>query len=458
MTAPIVVILAAGHGTRMRSHTPKGLHDLCGRPIVAWPVAAARAAGAAKVVVVGGPDRALEGHLPAGVELAVQPEADGTGGAVRAAAGHLGEGPVLVVNGDAPLVTAEVLSALVAAHEAGGAQATLVTTELEDPSSYGRVVRGPGGGVQRIVETKVEADATPEELAVREVNAGVYAFDGPALAAALERLTRDNAQGELYLTDTIALLDRVAARVVADPSVLLGVNDRVELARARALAQRRILEHHMRAGVTVVDPASTLVDVDVRIGADTTLEPSTFLRGRTRVGADCRIGPLTTIADSALGDGVSVLNAVIVGSEVHDRVVIGPFAYLRPGTVMRAGSKAGTYVEFKNSDVGERTKVPHLSYLGDTDVGPDTNLGAATITANYDGRRKHRTTIGARVRSSVDVSFVAPVTVGDDAWTAAGSVITEDVPPGALGVARERQTNVEGYDARRKARDDATPS
>jgi bifunctional UDP-N-acetylglucosamine pyrophosphorylase / glucosamine-1-phosphate N-acetyltransferase len=458
MTAPTVVIMAAGHGTRMRSRTPKVLHDLCGRPMVAWPVAAARAAGAEKVVVVGGPDRALAGHLPDGVELAVQPQADGTGGAVRAAAGHLGEGPVVVVNGDVPLLTGAVLGELVAAHQAAGAQATILTAELADPSGYGRVVRGPADEVQRIVETKVEADATPEQLALREVNVGVYAFDGAALTAALARLRPDNAQGELYLTDTIALLDHVAAHVVDDPSALLGVNDRVELARARALAQRRILDGHMRAGVTVVDPASTLVEVDVEIGADTTLEPSTFLRGRTRIGGGGRIGPLTTIADSVLGDDVTVLHAVVTGSEVHDGVSIGPFAYLRPGTVMRAGSKAGTYVELKNSDVGERTKVPHLSYVGDADVGPDTNLGASTITANYDGLRKHRTTIGARVRSSVDVSFVAPVTVGDDAWTAAGSVITEDVPPGALGVARERQTNVEGYDARRRACEDGAPS
>ncbi len=458
MTAPTVVIIAAGQGTRMRSGTPKVLHEICGRPMVAWPVAAARATGSAKVVVVGGPERALEGRLPEGVELAVQPEANGTGGAVLAAAAYLGDGPVLVVNGDAPLVTGEVLSELLGAHEAGRAQATILTTEPDDPSGLGRVVRAADGTVERVVETKVEGDASPEQLALGEVNAGVYAFDGAALASALERLTPDNAQGELYLTDTIALLDAVAAHEVDDPTVLLGVNDRVELARARALVQRRILEAHMRAGVTVVDPATTLVDADVELGADTTVEPSTFLRGRTRAGERCRLGPLTTIVDSTLGDGVTVLNAVVLESELRDGALVGPFAYLRPGTVLRERAKAGTFVEMKNSDVGERTKVPHLSYLGDTDVGPDTNLGAATITANYDGRRKHRTTIGARVRSSVDVSFVAPVRVGDDSWTAAGSVITDDVPDGALGVARERQTNIEGYDARRRARDEDAAS
>jgi bifunctional UDP-N-acetylglucosamine pyrophosphorylase / glucosamine-1-phosphate N-acetyltransferase len=458
MTAPTVVIIAAGHGTRMRSGTPKVLHEICGRPMVAWPVAAARAARAAKVVVVGGPDRALEGRLPEGVELAVQPEANGTGGAVQAAAAHLGDGPVVVVNGDAPLVTGEVLAELLAAHQAGRAQATILTTEPDDPTGLGRVVRAADGTVERVVETKVKGDASPEQLALGEVNAGVYAFDAAALASSLDRLTPDNAQGELYLTDTIALLDAVAAHEVDDPTVLLGVNDRVELARARALVQRRILEAHMRAGVTVVDPATTLVDADVELGADTTVEPSTFLRGRTRAGERCRLGPLTTIVDSTLGDGVTALNAVILESELHDGALVGPFTYLRPGTVLRERAKAGTFVEMKNSDVGERTKVPHLSYLGDADVGPDTNLGAATITANYDGRRKHRTTIGARVRSSVDVSFVAPVRVGDDSWTAAGSVITDDVPDGALGVARERQTNIEGYDARRRAREEDASS
>jgi bifunctional UDP-N-acetylglucosamine pyrophosphorylase / glucosamine-1-phosphate N-acetyltransferase len=458
VTAPTVVILAAGQGTRMRSQMPKVLHDLCGRPMIAWSVAAALGAGAGKVVVVDGPDRPLNGALPDGVELAIQPEANGTGGAVLAAVDHVGEEPVLVLNGDVPLVTADLLRGLLDAHLTSRAQATLASTELDDPSGYGRVVRRSDGSVARVVETKVIGDATPEELAIREVNGGLYAFDGPALKEALHRLTPDNAQGELYLPSVVELLDQVAAHSFDDPAAMLGVNDRVELARARALVQRRILEAHMRAGVTVVDPATTLVDADVALGADTTVEPSTFLRGRTRAGERCRLGPLTTIVDSTLGDGVTVLNAVILESELHDGALVGPFTYLRPGTVLRERAKAGTFVEIKNSDVGERTKVPHLSYLGDADVGPDTNLGAATITANYDGRRKHRTTIGARVRSSVDVSFVAPVRVGDDAWTAAGSVITDDVPDGALGVARERQTNIEGYDARRRARDEDASS
>jgi bifunctional UDP-N-acetylglucosamine pyrophosphorylase / glucosamine-1-phosphate N-acetyltransferase len=457
VTDPVVVILAAGQGTRMRSRVPKVLHDLCGQPMVAWPVAAARAAGAARVVVVGGPDRALEGRLPEGVELAVQPQPDGTGGAVRAAAEHLGEigGDVLGVNGDVPLVTADTLGALLRAHTAVGAAATIASTALEDPAGYGRVVRGDGGAVQRIVETKRAGDASEQELAIREVNAGVYAFDAAALRAALARLQTDNAQGELYLPDVVALLAgdglEVRAELLDDPSLVLGVNDRAELARVRALAQRRINEAHMRAGVTIVDPLTTLIDVGVRLGEDTVIEPSSFLRAATSAGAGCHIGPLTTLIDATLGDDVRVPHSYVQGPvEVRDGVSIGPFAYLRPGTVLREGAKAGTFVEIKNSDIGEGAKVPHLSYVGDADVGARTNLGAATITANYDGRAKHRTTIGDDVRTSVDTTFVAPVTVGDGAYTGAGSVITEDVPPGALGIARARQTNVEGYAERKR--------
>jgi bifunctional UDP-N-acetylglucosamine pyrophosphorylase/glucosamine-1-phosphate N-acetyltransferase len=307
--------------------------------------------------------------------------------------------------------------------------------------------------VERVVETKVEGDATPEQLAIREVNAGVYAFDGAALRAALERLTPDNAQGELYLPSTLDHLDRVAAHRLDDPTLLLGINDRADLARVRELAQARIHRAHMRAGVTIVDPASTLVDVTVQIGADTVIEPSSFLRGQTTIGAGCAVGPLTTLIDTSLGDEVRVPHSYLVECEVRAGATVGPFAYLRPGTLLRERSKAGTFVEIKNSDIGEGTKVPHLSYIGDADVGPNTNLGAATITSNYDGFHKHRTTVGANVRTSVDTTLVAPVTVGDGAYTGANSAITEDVPPGALGIARERQTNIEGYVERRKQRE-----
>ena len=442
----------------MRSATPKVLHDVCGRPMVAWPIAAARAAGAGKVVVVGALDGALEGNLPAGVELAVQHEARGTGDAVRAASEHIDRGAaVVVLAGDVPLITAEAIGALAQAHADARASATMATMTLADPAGYGRVVRDAEGRVERVVETKSPGDATAAELEIHEVNTGVFAFDGGALLDALERVAPENSQGEYYLPDVLPLMRAAGGGIEAhhldDPDLMLGVNDRADLARVRARAQARIHDAHMRAGVTIVDPASTLIDADVELGADTVVEPSSFLRGATRAGERCRIGPLTTLIDMSLGDEVSVPHSYLVQSAVGDRVSIGPFAYLRPGTVLREGSKVGTFVEVKNSDIGAGTKVPHLSYIGDADIGEGSNLGAGTITANYDGHSKHRTKIGDRVRGGVDTAFVAPVEVGDDAWTAAGSVIDEDVPPGALGVARAKQRNVEGYDERKRRND-----
>ncbi len=441
----------------MRSAVPKVLHEICGRPMIAWPLQAARDAGAGKVVVVASPGGALDGVLPDDVTVAVQQEPRGTGDAVRAAAAHLkdgGDAPVVVLSADVPLITAQAIRDLVDAHTASGAAATMATMELDDPGSYGRVVRGPDGGVEHVAEAKAAGDATASELEIREVNAGIYAFDGARLADALERIRPDNAQGEYYLPDVLKVLrgddHGVAAQRIDDPRLVLGINDRVDLAQVRAIAQRRILEEHMRAGVTIVDPLTTLVDADVTIGQDTEIEPGTHLRGATAIGARCRVGPATTFVDMTLGDEVTVRHSYCVESEVRDGASVGPFAYLRPGTVVRERAKIGTFVEVKNSDVGEGAKVPHLSYLGDADVGEATNLGAGTITANYDGFRKHRTTIGRNVHGGVDTSFVAPVEVGDDAWTAAGSVIVNDVPPGALGVARERQRNLEGYDERRK--------
>jgi bifunctional UDP-N-acetylglucosamine pyrophosphorylase/glucosamine-1-phosphate N-acetyltransferase len=455
--SPTVLILAAGQGTRMRSETPKVLHDLCGVPMVMWPVRAALAAGAGKVVVVDSPARACESVLPDGVELAVQPQSNGTGGAVQAAAGHIdAAAPVVVLSGDVPLVSAEAIRELVDAHanggagggadggadggSRGGAAATMATAVLDDPSGYGRVVRGADGSVARVVETKKAGDATEQELQIKEVNSGIYVFDGAALLDVLPRLSADNAQQELYLPQALDLLraggKRVAAHVIADERLMLGVNDRVALAHVRAIAQRAIGERHMLAGVTILDPASTQIDVDVQIGKDTTIEPFTTIRGATQIGACC------TVRCSYLLDCV-----------LHDGVSVGPFAYLRPGTVLRDSSKAGAFVEIKNSDIGSGTKVPHLSYIGDADIGERTNLGAGTITANYDGHAKHRTKIGSQVRGGVDTSFVAPVSVGDDAYTAAGSVVTEDVPAGALAIARARQQNIEDYSERRDRRD-----
>jgi bifunctional UDP-N-acetylglucosamine pyrophosphorylase/glucosamine-1-phosphate N-acetyltransferase len=361
---------------------------------------------------------------------------------------------VVVLPGDAPLVTAEAIAALVDRHTREQAAATMATMLLDDPAGYGRVVRDAGGGVERVVETKTPGDATPEELEINEVNSSIFAFDGDALRDALDKITTDNAQGELYLPDVLAVLrengETVAAHVLDDPTLALGVNDRVQLAQVRQIAQRRIHDSHGRAGVTIVDPASTLIDVGVTIGEDTVVEPSSFLRGETRIGRGCSVGPLTTLIDSKLGDGVSVPHSYLVSCEVRDGATVGPFAYLRPGTLLRERAKAGTFVEIKNSDVGAGSKVPHLSYIGDADIGEDTNLGAATITANYDGVSKHRTTIGDRVHTGVDTTLVAPVTVNDDAYTGANSAITKNVPRGALAIARERQVNHEGYADRRR--------
>jgi bifunctional UDP-N-acetylglucosamine pyrophosphorylase/glucosamine-1-phosphate N-acetyltransferase len=438
------LILAAGQGTRMRSSTPKVLHDLCGAPIVIWPVRAALQAGAARVIVIDSPARSLQGVLPDGVELAVQVVANGTGGAVQAAieqldaAGERLDGPVLVLSGDVPLLGAGQIRALAETHAQSDAAATMMTSVLDDPSGYGRVVRDASGAVLRIVETKRAGDASEDELRIREVNAGIYAFDVSALREALPRLSAENAQGELYLPQALEELREdgrtIAARVLDDPRAMLGVNDRVALAHVRKLAQREIHRRHLLAGVEIIDPDATVIELDVAIGQDTLIEPFTTIRGATTIGSGCTIR-CSYLVDCTLEDGVSV----------------GPFAYLRPGATLRAGAKAGTFVEIKNSEIGERTKVPHLSYIGDADVGERTNLGAGTITANYDGQSKHRTTIGSGVHGGVDTSFVAPVTVGDDAYTAAGSIVTDDVPPGALAVARARQRNVEGYAERRDA-------
>ena len=431
------VILAAGQGTRMRSKTPKMLHDLCGWPVVRWPVEAAKAAGADAVVVVGGPDRALEVRLADGDELAVQEVARGTGDAVKAAAAHIGEGTVVILNGDVPLITPEVIADLAKAHAERGAAATMVTMVLDDPAQYGRVVRDEAGYVLKVVEAKADGDATPEELALKEVNTGVFAFDGALLTRALDAVKADNAQGEYYLPDVLPILREqghtVQAHVVEDFTVTLGINDRVDLSVVREQAQRRIHRGHMLAGVTIVQPTSTDIDVTVAIGQDTTIEPFTTLRGDTTIGSGCVVGPHAHVLDSTFEDDVKA----------------GPYIHLRGQAVVRKGAKLGTFVELKNSDIGEGSKVPHLSYLGDADVGPTTNIAAANVTANYDGKNKHRTTIGANVKTGVDNTFVAPVTIGDGAVIGAGSVIDEDVPADALAIARPRQTNKEGY-ARRK--------
>ena len=449
--------MAAGEGTRMRSSLPKVLHEVCGRPMVAWPILAAREAGAGRVCVIVSPGADLAPALPDGVETVVQPVANGTGGALFAAREVIGDSDaVLVLSGDHPLISAAVIGELLAAHRAEGAAATVLTTERDDPGSYGRVIRATDGSFERIVEAKQPGDATAAELEVREVNAGTYAFTAASLHNALEGLSNDNAQGEYYLGDVLPIIrDQglvVLAHKVEDRSVNLGVNDRVQLSVVNEAARKEILEGHMRAGVTIVDPAATWVDAEVELAPDVRLEPGTTLRGGTRVGAGSVIGPMTTLIDARIGERVTIPHSYLTECEVADGATIGPFAYLRPGARIGEGAKAGSFVEIKNSEIGAGAKVPHLSYIGDAEVGEGSNLAASTVTANYDGFRKHRTKIGKNVHTGVDTTFVAPVEVGDEAYTGAGSVITEDVPPGALGVERAEQKNVEGY-AKKKAKE-----
>jgi bifunctional UDP-N-acetylglucosamine pyrophosphorylase/glucosamine-1-phosphate N-acetyltransferase len=449
-----VLIMAAGRGTRMRSSLPKMLHPVAGRPMVEWVVGAALGAGADQVVCVARPGDGVAERLPGGVEVAEQREGEGTGAAVLAARERLGGGTAVVLSGDHPLVTSAVVAALVAAHRREGAAATLVTTTELDPAGYGRVVRAADGSVERIVETKHPERVPPEELALREVNIGAYAFEAPLLLDALDRVHEDH--GERYLTGVFPMLHhdgkRIAVHQTEDAGTALGVNDRADLMEVERLARRRILEEHARAGVTFLAPDSVTVDAGVEIGPDTAIGPGVTLRGATRLGAGCEVGPQVTAIDAALGERVIVAHSYLVDCEVRDRASVGPFAYLRPGAVIGEDAKVGTYVEVKNSEIGRGAKVPHLTYLGDADVGEDSNIAAGNVTANYDGFQKHRTKIGNRVKTGVNTSFVAPVNVGDGAYTGAGSVITEDVPDGALGISRPDQKNVEGYAKRAERR------
>jgi len=427
------VVMAAGLGTRMRSATPKHLHPLLGRRMVDWVLHTARELEADPLVVVAAPSTA---DAFDGVTVAVQETPLGTGDAVRSAQSALeGVEDVLVLSGDTPLLTSALLRELLDTHRREAASATVLSFEPDDPRQYGRVVRNGSGALAAIVEA---ADASPEELDIREVNSSIYVFRAECLWPVLERLTPKNAQGELYLTDTVSLLvgegERVAVHKGGEPMETEGVNTRSELAVATAALRDRINEAHMLAGVTIVDPSTTWVDADAVLEPDAVIHPFTVVGGQSRIAAGAEVGPHAVLRDAFVGAGA----------------LVGPFCYLRPGTVLEAGAKAGTFVEIKNSFIGERTKVPHLSYIGDADVGMDSNIAAGNITANQDHTRaKTRTVIGRNVRTGVDNSFVAPVTIGDDAWIAAGSVITEDVPAGALAIARTKQLNKEGRGGKR---------
>jgi bifunctional UDP-N-acetylglucosamine pyrophosphorylase/glucosamine-1-phosphate N-acetyltransferase len=453
-----VVVLAAGQGTRMRSSTPKVLHMLGGRSLLGHVLAAAEPLKpGATVVVVGSGREAVEAHLaqiaPTALPV-VQHEQNGSGHAAAVALAAVPDldGPVLLVNGDAPLLRAATVTALVEAHRVAGNALTVLTAEVDDPTGLGRIVRDATGAVRAIVE---ERDATDAERAIREINAGVYVGDATALRRSLACIGADNDQGEQYVTDVLGLLVAEGAPVggvlAADADDVLGCNDQRELAARRRTLNDRVLDDLMRAGVTVVDPQTTWVDVTATVAADAVLQPGTQLLGTTSVAGGAVVGPDSTLVDTRVEAGASVVRSHCLGAVIGPEANVGPFSYLRPGTRLARDAKVGAFVETKNVQVGENSKVPHLSYVGDATIGRGANVGAATVFVNYDGVAKHHTTVGDHVRIGSDTMLVAPVTVGDGAYTAAGSVITSDVPPGAMAVARARQRNVAGWVRRRRS-------
>ena len=443
----------------MKSATPKVLHEICGRSLVGHVLAAARELEPENLVVMVGHAREkVTAHLaetdPA-VRTTVQAQQNGTGHAVRIALDELGgsvDGTVVVVCGDTPLLTGETLRQLAATHSADSNAVTVLTAEVPDATGYGRIIRDEAtGAVTEIVEHK---DASETQRVIREINSGVFAFDGLLLADALKKVRTDNSQGEEYLTDVLGILreagHRVGASVAGDYREIAGINNRVQLSEARRILNDRLLTSAMLAGVTVIDPATTWVDVTVTFEQDAVVHPGTQLHGSTHIGEGAEVGPNTRLTDTRVDAGARVDNTVADGAHVGPQAKVGPFAYLRPGTRLGAKGKIGTYVETKNASIGEGTKIPHLSYVGDATIGDYTNIGAASVFVNYDGQEKHHTTIGSHCRTGSDNMFVAPVTVGDGSYTAAGSVITKDVPPGSLAVARGQQRNIEGWVARKR--------
>ncbi|MCX3060664.1 bifunctional UDP-N-acetylglucosamine diphosphorylase/glucosamine-1-phosphate N-acetyltransferase GlmU [Streptomyces sp. GXMU-J5] len=445
----------------MKSATPKVLHELCGRSLVGHVLAAARELRPERLVVVVGHERekvaAHVNEVDPEARTAVQAEQNGTGHAVRMGLEGLGpagslDGTVIVVCGDTPLLTGETLADLAATHSGDGNAVTVLTAEVPDATGYGRIVRDEASGaVTAIVEHK---DASEAQRAIREINSGVFAFDGRLLADALKKVRTDNSQGEEYLTDVLGILreagHRVGASVARDHREIAGINNRVQLAEARRILNDRLLRQAMLDGVTIVDPSSTFVDVTVTFERDAMVLPGTQLHGSTRIGEGAVVGPNTRLTDTSVGAGARVDNTVADGAEVGPEASVGPFAYLRPGTRLGLKAKVGTYVETKKAVIGEGSKVPHLSYVGDAVIGDHTNIGAASVFVNYDGESKHTSTIGSHCRTGADNMFVAPVTVGDGVYTAAGSVITKDVPSGSLAVARGQQRNIEGWVARKR--------
>ena len=463
MTGPLsTLILAAGEGTRMRSSTPKVLHPIAGRPLVEHAVRAAAGLDPDHLVVVIGHGREAVGTqlakvgeaLGREVGTAVQAEQKGTGHAVSCALATLPTeltGTVLVSYGDVPLLDTATLGALLAEHTEAKNAVTVLTAVVADPTGYGRIVRDVAGKVTGIVEHK---DASPEQAEITEINSGVYAFDAAVLLDGLSRLSTDNAQGELYLTDVLGIANgdglNVGALVVVDPWLTEGVNDRVQLATLGAELNRRIVQRWQREGVTVVDPASTWIDAGVTLARDVVIEPGVQLKGSTSIGEGSTVGPDSTLLNVSVGAGASVVRVHGSDSELGDGVNVGPFTYLRPGTKLGVKAKLGAFVETKSADIGAGTKVPHLTYVGDATIGEHSNIGCSSVFVNYDGVHKHRTVIGSHVRLGADNTFVAPLTIGDGAYSGAGAVIREDVPPGTLAVSAPPQRNIEGWASRRR--------
>ena len=450
------IVLAAGFGKRMNSSTPKVLHPICGMPMLGHVLETVAELKPAQIIaVVGHGKERVTKYLSADfkkVKTVVQKQQKGTGHAVQTALAEMKnfKGLVLITAGDTPLLTSDSISRLVAA--AKESKAAVLTADLPDPTGYGRIVR-LASMVDRIVE---QSDASAEELEITEINTGVYVFDVEILKKAITQLKANNKQGEIYLTDVIAVLNNMGESVTAvmceDYLEALGINDRSQLAMSQQILQQTINEYWMTQGVSMRNPDSVVIDVNVTLGQDVYLDNNTHLLGNTVVGANSIIGPDTMLKDCVVGTNSHVIRTTANDAKIGSNCEIGPYTYLRPGTVLKDGVKAGAYVEIKNSTVGQGSKVPHLSYVGDATIGIETNIGAATVFVNYDGVEKHKTVVGDHVKIGSDTMLVAPVKIGDGAYTAAGSVITENVPAGALGVERTKQRNIEGWVARKRGK------
>ena len=448
------IILAAGMGTRMKSKMPKVLHKVCGKPLSKWVIDASKAAGADKVcAVVGHKAEKVKEVLGDVCEFALQAEQKGTGHAVMQAIDVIknSKGEVVILNGDTPLITAETINKAIEYHKNNGNQATVITAILDDATGYGRIVRDNDGSVLKIVEQK---DASEEEKKITEVNSGMYVFDAQSLVYALDKITPNNAQGEYYLTDTLEILlsagKKIGGYAISDNDEIRGINDRVQLNEAEKIMQKRINEYHMRNGVTMRNPESVYIEDGVEIGNDTEICQNVTIKSGTKIGSDCVIGSGSMLDRAVIHDGVDVLSSVILESEVDEGTHVGPFAYIRPNCHVGKEVKVGDFVELKNSNIDDGTKISHLTYIGDSDVGKRVNFGCGTVTCNYDGKKKYRTTIGDDCFVGCNTNFVSPINVGDGVYIAAGSTITEDIPENSLSIARARQVNKEGWKDKRK--------